>query len=174
MLQSIGRDSLLIMSVLIFVAVLLAIEGMVALWQSKRGPAARRLEQRLSALSASLDTSGRARLLKQRMLSDLPAIERLLLRMPRVDRLQRSIHQAGMNWTVSTLILVSAMLGIIVFVAVTSLAFQSALAGVLLGAFAAALPRLYVANRRSRRLRKLEQQLPDALDLIVRAWESVV
>ncbi|MDB5854714.1 MAG: tadB [Herminiimonas sp.] len=170
--QFIGSDSLLIMSVLVFVTVLLTIEGLVILWQSKRGAGAKRLQQRLSALSASLDASGRTRILKQRMLRELPTLERLFLRMPRAARLQRSIHQAGLDWTGSNLVFISAMFGIAIFIAVTSLAHQSALTGLLLGALAAAVPRLYVAYRRSRRLRKIEEQLPDGLDLMVRALRS--
>ncbi|MDB5824509.1 MAG: tadB [Herminiimonas sp.] len=170
--QLIGSDSILIMSVLVFVTVLLAIEGVVIIWQSKRGPTARKLEQRLNALAASLDKSGRARVLKQHVLSELPRMERLILKLPRAIRLQRTIHQAGLDWTVSTLALASAIIGIALFIAVTSLGHQSILTGALLGTLAATVPSLYVAHRRSRRLRKIEQQLPDALDLMVRALKS--
>jgi tight adherence protein B len=172
MIRFLESNSLLIMSVLVFVTVLLTIEGLVIIWQSKRGATARKLEQRLNALAASLDRSGRARVLKQNVLSELPAIERLFLRMPRAVRLQRSIHQAGLDWTVSTLVLVTGTIGIAVFVCITSLAHQSVLAGALLATLAATIPFLYVAHRRGRRLRKIEQQLPDALDLMVRALRS--
>jgi tight adherence protein B len=172
MIRFLESNSLLIMSVLVFVTVLLTIEGLVIIWQSKRGATARKLEQRLNVLAASLDRSGRARVLKQNVLSELPAIERLFLRMPRAVRLQRSIHQAGLDWTVSTLVLVTGTIGIAVFVCITSLAHQSVLAGALLATLAATIPFLYVAHRRGRRLRKIEQQLPDALDLMVRALRS--
>ncbi|HJU70883.1 MAG TPA: type II secretion system F family protein [Paucimonas sp.] len=173
MLQSIAsNNAFLIVSVLVFIAVILLVESLFMLWQSYKGPAAKKIEKRLQALSASLDRTGQAHLLKQRMLSEVPALERLLLNIPRAHRLDRFILQAGLDWTVSRLLLSSAVLGAIGCMMMIVFAHQSILPGSIVGAVLAAMPWLYVQNKRTRRLGRIEQQLPEALDLLTRALRS--
>jgi tight adherence protein B len=172
MLQDIGGNVFLIISVLVFVAVLLLLEGLYLIWRSYKGPEAKEIEKRLRALSASIDTTAQAQLLKQRMLSEVPALERLLLNLPRAHRLDRFILQAGLDWTVSRLLLSCAAFGIAGFVLATWVLHQLFLLGLALGVLLAALPLLYVQRQRSRRLAKMEQQLPEALDLVTRALRS--
>lgn len=173
MLQSIAsNNAFLIVSVLVFIAVILLVESLFMLWQSYKGPAAKKIEKRLQALSASLDRTGQAHLLKQRMLSEVPALERLLLNFPRAHRLDRFILQAGLDWTVSRLLLSSAVLGAIGGMMVIVFAHQSILPGAIVGVVLAAMPLLYVQNKRARRLGRIEQQLPEALDLLIRALRS--
>ncbi|WP_211462715.1 type II secretion system F family protein [Collimonas silvisoli] len=172
MLQSIGGNAFLIITVLVFVAVVLLLEGLYMMWQSYRGPEARKIANRLRGLSASLDKTRQSQLLKQRMLSEIPGFERLLLSLPRVQRLDKFILQAGLDWTVSKLLLSCAALGFITCTIITLLLYQSILMGLMIGVAAAALPLLYVQKKRNRRLTKVEQQLPEALDLVTRALRS--
>lgn len=172
MLQNIGGNAFLLISVLVFVAVLLLLEGAYLLWKSYKGPEAKKIERRLQALSASSDHTQRAQLLKQGMLSDVPVIERFLLGMARAERLGRFIYQAGLDWTVSRLLLLSAAVGAISYIIMLYAAHQSLLWGALVGAVFAATPLLYVSRKRASRLGQFEKQLPDALDLITRALRS--
>jgi tight adherence protein B len=172
MFQSFGSNSFIVLLALVFVAVILLLEALYLIWQSYKGPEAKRIEQRLNALSASHDNSEQSRFLKTRMLSEVPAIERLLLDLPKAHRIQKTIHQAGLQWTVSRLILSSGTLGALLYLVMTSLAFQSASTGAIVGAAASSIPWFYVQRKRSRRLSKIEQQLPDALDLMIRALRS--
>ncbi|NEX61049.1 type II secretion system F family protein [Noviherbaspirillum galbum] len=171
-MQSILGNSFLVMTVMVFVTVLLALEAAYLLWKSYKGPAAKRIEERISALAASRDTSKQARILKQRLLSEVPAIEKLLLDLPRAHRLQRFIHQAGLGWTVSRLVLSCAAAGAGSFMLLLSLVHQSLLWNALIAMIVATLPVLYVERKRHRRLRRIEHQLPDALDLLIRALRS--
>lgn len=172
MLQSIGGNAFLILLVLVFVAVVLLLEGMYLMWKSYKGPEAKKIGKRLQALSASFDNTKQAQLLKQRMLSQVPVLDRFLLRLPRVHRLDKFIIQSGLDWTVSSLLLSCTALGFITCVMMIWLIHQSAPLGVMTGAAAACLPFLYVHRKRYRRLAKLEQQLPEALDLVTRALRS--
>jgi tight adherence protein B len=172
MLQNIGGNAFLLISVLVFVAVLLLLEGAHLLWKSYKGPKAKKIEKRLQALSASSDHTARAQLLKQGMLSEVPAIERYLLGMARAEKLSRFIYQAGLDWTVSRLLLSCAALGAISCISMLYAAHQSLLLSAGVGAALAAMPLLYVGRQRTMRLEKFERQLPDALDLITRALRS--
>jgi len=171
-LQNIGGNALLIISVLVFIAVLLLLEGIYFLWKSYKGPNAKKIENRLRALSASHDSSQQTRLLKQRMLSEVPAIERFLLGVSRAHRLDRFILQAGLDWTVSKLLLTCTALAAIGYVVMAYGLHQFALISAVAGAVFAAMPLLYVAHQQSKRLIKFERQLPEALDLITRALRS--
>ncbi|MBT9477136.1 type II secretion system F family protein [Polaromonas sp.] len=172
MLQNIGGNAFLLISVLVFVAVLLLLEGAHLLWKSYKGPEAKKITKRLQALSASSDHTARAQLLKQGMLSEVPAIERYLLGMARAEKLSRFIYQAGLDWTVSRLLLSCAALGAISCISMLYAAHQSLLLSAGVGAVFAVIPLLYVGRKRAIRLEKFERQLPDALDLITRALRS--
>ena len=172
MLQNIGSNAFLMVSVLVFAAVLLLLVGAYLFWKSYKGPKAKKIQNRLRALSASLDNSKQSHLLKQRMLSEVPAFERVLLNMSRAHRLDRFILQAGLGWTVSRLVLSCAAIGVIACLVLVYGAHQSLLLSGLAGAGFAATPLLYVSHKRSKRLDKFERQLPEALDLITRALRS--
>ena len=172
MLQNIGGNAFLVISVLVFIAVLLLLEGGYLLWKTYKGPEARKIETRIRAISASLDKSQQTQLLKQRMLSEVPILERFLLGISRAHRLDRFIQQSGLGWSVSKLLLSCAALGALALMLMLYAAHQSVPLSGVVGAVFAAVPFLYVSRRRSQRLRKFEAQLPDALDLITRALRS--
>jgi tight adherence protein B len=161
-----------VLSVLVFIAVVLLFEGMYLMWKTYKGPQAKKIQLRLKALSAAADGSAQSHLLRERMMSELPPFQRFLLRLPRAHQLDRCLLQANLNWTVSNLLLGCLALGAASFLTVTALLHQPFLAGALLAAGSAWLPLAYVQRRRSRRLARLEQQLPDALDLLARALRA--
>jgi len=172
MLQNIGGNAFLIISVLVFIAVLLLLESLYFLWKSYKGPNAKKIETRLRALSASHDNSQQTQVLKQRMLSGVPAIERFLLGISRAHRLDRFILQAGLDWTVSKLLLTCTALAAIGYVVMAYGLHQFSLTSAMASAVLAATPLLYVNHQRSKRLIKFEKQLPEALDLMTRALRS--
>lgn len=160
-----------LLAIMAFVAVVLLVEGLYMMWNSYKGPEAKKIAQRLRALSASSDSSERAVALKNRMLSEVPAIERLLLGIPRINNLDRLLVQSGLDWTVGKLLAMSLLFGATVYL---MLSFVILLPFLQLGAAlgAAFMPIAYVQWKRSRRLRRIEQQLPDTLDLIGRAMRA--
>lgn len=166
-----GHTSL-ILSMLVFIAVILLFEGLYLMWRTYKGPQVKKVHLRLKALSAAGDSSAQSHLLRERMMSELPPFQRFLLRLPRAHQLDRALLQANLSWSVSRLLLGCVALGAASYLAVTGLFHQSMLAGVLAAGVIAWLPLAYVQYRRLRRLRKLEQQLPDALDLLARALRA--
>lgn len=172
MLTSFLGNSFLVLSVLVFVALLLLTEGAFTMWRSHRGPEAVKLKTRLHALSATHDRSAETGLLRQRMLSELPPMQRLLESMPRMQALDRVILQSGLNWTVSKLLLACVGFCLLAWFAVASGLRQPVLLGLAAGVVVGALPFVYLSYRRTRRLRKFERQLPEALDLIARALRA--
>ena len=160
-----------IFAIAAFVAVVLFVEAMYLIWNTYHGPEAKKIEQRLRALSASSDHTARATVLKNRMLSEVPAIEKLLLGIPRIDHLDRFLLQSGLEWAVDKLLILSLLSGVSFYTIFSfssiSMPFKS---GMVLAA--TSMPWIYVQWKRNQRLRKMEQQLPDALDLIGRALRA--
>jgi tight adherence protein B len=170
--MNMAGNSFLVTAVLVFVAVLLFLESLYLLWKAYRGPEALKIKHRLQVLSGNRDKTTQTRLLRQRMLSDLPSVERMLGRFPRIHLLDRFILQSGLEWTVSKLLL--SCLGLFVF-CWYSIQSRFALAPFLPPAFgliAGSLPLLFVAWKRAKRLATIQRQLPDALDLMTRALRA--
>lgn len=172
MLSSLVGNSFLVVAVLVFVTIILLLEGLYVLWRSHHGPEATKLQKRLHALAASGDRTPETRVLKQRLISELPVVERYLQSLPRMQGLERVIVQSALNWTVSQLLLACVVTFAIVWLALVSGARQSVLTGAIVAAALGTGPLMYVLYRRSKRLAKIERQLPDALDLITRALRA--
>ena len=160
-----------IFAVVAFVAVVMFAEALYLIWNTYKGPEAKKVEQRLRALSASADSTDRTAVLKTRLLSEVPAIERVLLAFPRIHQIDRFILQSGMDLTVGKLLSISILVGVCVYgvLLFTAMAVQMRLVLALAAFF---LPWLFVQVKRSKRLRKMEQQLPETLDLIGRALRA--
>ena len=171
-IQTFTGNYFLVTVALMFVAAMLLLESLYLFWRSSRGPAAKKIGKRLRSLSPGSDHSNQALLLKPHNLSDVPALERLLQALPRSKGLQAMIGQAGLEWTVSNLLLWSVVAGFMVYLTVSGLLHQSFLIAAIAGLLVAAMPFFYVHLMRNRRLAKMERQLPEAIDLLVRALRS--
>jgi tight adherence protein B len=105
-------------------------------------------------------------------LSSIGAIDAILKRSEsRTASLQLLIEQAGLNITVGTLLLGSAAAAVLVFLILLRLT-GLALIAVPVAAFAATVPVSVVKYMRTRRMRKFEEQFPEALDLLSRALRA--
>ena len=154
-----------------FLAVVLLLEGGYLVWNSHRGAEARRIQRRLQALSAGGNLSHQSGILKQRLLGDTPAVERLLLRIPRVHQFDKLLLQSGLPLTVAKflgLTAAAAFAGLVLWFLLP----LPGITGPVCVAGAASLPLIYVLHVRRKRLGAIEQQLPDALELMARALRA--
>jgi tight adherence protein B len=156
----------LLLPLMVFVAVVLFIEAAVLAWRSSRSARARRLRERLQMFGEPLRDGAR------RVLRDGGGgVARRLLAGAPERALQRLYDQAGLSWDPATLPLAcgaAAAVGAAIGTQVPA----SGWLGPVIGAAAGLLPLLWVLRRRARRLAKLDEQLPDALDLISRALRA--
>lgn len=158
--------------VLLFVAVALAMESVYEYWNSRRGPAARRVDSRIRAVSAGGKVSKeRLSILKTRMLAGSSSSAKLMLRVPRVHAIDLFLQQSGVTWTVARLIGTCAVMPPLVLL-LGSLCGAPLVLTAGAGALCAMLPVLYVKRRRNKRIRQLERQLPDVCDMLARALRS--
>lgn len=157
---------------LIFIAVVLLVEGLYLSWNSAKGPEAERVARRLRVMSAGGHGDAPSiSITKERLLSGTPFMQRLLLEIPRVGRLDRLLQQSGLSWSVGEFFGMALLAFLVVFFACSYLAMPWLLRLALAGA-AAFLPFLYVTRAKRKRLDRIEHQLPDALDLMGRALRA--
>lgn len=161
----------LIFLVSAFLAVVLLLEAGYTAWNSSMGPEAKRIQHRLRAMSAGSTKSIESSIVKQRLLSEAPEMERLLMRIPRVQHLDRLLVQSGLDWSVAKFLGITLLFAVAAVVAGLALHFYWLF--ILLGTAAfAVLPYLYVLNARNKRIQAIEGQLPDALELMSRALRA--
>lgn len=167
-------QNIYLISAVAFVAVIVAIEGAWLLWRSMDIPAAIRVNKRLRELSATgIKHSEALSILRQRQLSDLPFLNRLLAAIPRLHGLDHLIEQAGMTMTVSRFLLIQLALisglFLLLYMGLNWVIWFAAPIALIGGVM---LPYAWVSNRRNRRRELFAQQLPDTLDFISRSLRA--
>ena len=157
--------------ILAFVAVVLLLEGFFVYWNDSKSPEVRRVEQRLRAISTGGHEAGESKLLKQRVMSNLPALQKLLLQMPHVHQLDRLLQQSGSRGTVMRLITLCLLCGVAGLLGGLLLRWPWPVA-LLAAAGLTAFPLMRLVYKRNKRLHLIEAQLPEAMDLISRALRA--
>src|SRR5271154_5649478 len=114
------------------------------------------------------DVSLNLKLVRDEMLSSVPALHRLLVPWPWSARLRDFVSQAGMRTKPGKLLLVTAVLALGSFLIAGEFSPRFPIA-LFVGIVAAIVPFCVIALRRQRRLRKFEENFPEALDLLGRA-----
>jgi tight adherence protein B len=121
--------------------------------------------------SSAHSTDEDVQLARQELMSEIPWVNRMLLRMQVTSRLKEIIDQADSQITVMRLVLFSLTAGVLAFLAVTMLS-PSLLMAFFFGVIATALPFFHILSKRRKRLNKFLQLLPDALDLMSRGLSA--
>jgi tight adherence protein B len=120
--------------------------------------------QQVSLRSGDEDTE----IMRREMLSDVAALNKILIKIPIVLRIQLFLQQAAIELQVVQFVLIAIIAALFAFVGalVANLAVAFALIAAVAGA---ALPFLIAQFKRARRFAKFEEQFPDAMELLSRA-----
>lgn len=106
-------------------------------------------------------------LIRDEMMSGVPALNRLMMKWSWSMRFKDFILQAGMNTRPGRILLICGALVVGGFLAARIV--TSTASSMLIAVIAGIAPIAYVAFKRKRRLRKFEENFPEALDLLNRA-----
>ncbi len=113
---------------------------------------------------------------KDELLSAIPWINRWLLKIEFAPYLRGVLYQANLNWTAGVLILMSGVCFVIPTYLIY-LRYGALILSMLIGLLLGSAPLVFVLQKRRRRFTQFEQDLPEALDLMVsslRAGNSLV
>lgn len=122
---------------------------------------------RSSAHSTDIDVQ----LAREELMSEIPWVNRVLLKSQVTAKLKHMIDQADSHITVMRLVLFSLSAGVLAFFAVRMVS-PTFLLQALVGLIATMLPFLHILAKRKKRMNKFLQLLPDALDLMSRGLSA--
>jgi tight adherence protein B len=160
---------MILFTIAVFVIVALATFGLAMTWD-QRNSQSRMIRDRLMAVNtaAGREETEELQLLRDELLSEIPALNRWLAKSERASSLQRKLSQAEVGMRPGKFLLLSAcfaavagLIGILLTREVL-FAFLFAVAG-------GFMLNLYVSFKRLRRFRRFEKMFPEAIDLLARA-----
>jgi tight adherence protein B len=155
-------------ALLVFLVVTLGAFAVLSLLDQRKSQA-RVLRDRLSATQKPAEAvQGDVALLRDEMMSRIPAFDTLLRRSERVTVLQEMLSQGDVNVRAGNF-LIFCLLASVLFAVVFMIAGGSVLfgwAGLVLGFF---IPYAYASHRRAKRFQRFEEKFPEAIDTLARA-----
>lgn len=162
-----------IFSLVLFIIAVIVIELLLYAWRGSRdlsrAKAATRRLRRYSWDNCWSDTP--REILKTRVLSSIPRLNRLLLQINVLIRLETLVRQAHAGYPSAVYLMLAGLFGAAGFVAGAlvlknqSLAFSCSVAS-------SVLPFVWLHSKKVSRMKKFEVQLPEALDLISRSLKA--
>jgi len=159
---------MLLAIVVFFVVTGLVIGGYYAAIVMPPRIAKRRIELRLHEVSQPVVEDTGATVVKNTAKGPVPLIDRALAATTAGKRLAVLIEQSGVRTTPSAIVMIS--LGVSAILAGCAAIFiHQPVAAILAGVLGLVAPHGFLVQRRSSRLKKFEEQFPEALDLMSRA-----
>lgn len=160
---------MLLIPFFVFLACLFVVYALYLITSRKSDAKRRLLNERLAeAIRSSAHSNDlEVQLARQELMSEIPWVNRSLVKLQVTSRLKRMIDQADLQITVMRLVLFSGTAAALGFLAAKMITVSLPLM-FLFGLIAGSLPFLHVMSKRKKRLKKFLQLLPDALDLMSR------
>ena len=129
------------------------------------------IKAKIKKFSVTASSEENPDLLRNRRLSNIQFLNKILVNIPLLVRLDRLLQQANLNYPLGFFILMAFLLMAVSFYATSLFTYSYLIAfGVSLGV--GYLPLLYVRMKKRGRMQKLEQQLPEGLDFLARALKA--
>ena len=163
----------MIRSFLVFLFCLFLVLGAYLLATHSSDAKRARLQQRLSdaLMHSARNEDVEVILARSELMSEIPALNRVMIRLQAALHVKRMLDQADLQITPSRLVMFSVMAGMLAALAASVL--TSSIVITLIGGFAAAsLPFAHVWWKRKKRFDQFLENLPDALDLMSRALSA--
>jgi len=156
----------------VFLTVVLAIWGVYALLvQAPLREQRKLVAYRLDSLNRAQERGVKDRsveLFKQEILSSMPVIQQLLLKLPKARFVQRALRQADWEISITKFLSMCIASGVVALLVATFL-WKTPVLSLMLAVGAACLPYVVLMYRRRKRLDKFLDQFPEGIDLMARA-----
>ena len=156
---------------LVFFTVFVLLQGTVVPIFSGSRRMRRRIESRLSQVAQAASETELSSLLRAEYLRELSPLERSLESLPGMEALSGLLKQAGRSTPAYRVVIVSiaTAIGGAVAAWMSTRLWWAAVAGLICGA---ALPLMLIVHARAQRFAKVEEQMPEAIDMIERALKA--
>jgi len=163
--------NILVIGAIIFIISIIVIELSIYAVKNMRSVNRAKIRKRLRKHTYDKDNTGQIDIVKKRVLSDIPFFNKLLLKIPGIERLDRLTIKANSNYPAGFYLITALFLGTVGFMGINFFLLNRLLS-LLLAALLACLPFLHLYLLKQKRIEKFRSQLPEALDLISRALKA--
>lgn len=162
---------ILVPLIVLFVTSVFIIELFVYAYKTVRNPHRKIIQRRLKTLSSSEYANDPHDITRKRVLSRVPLLNTILLHTPGVRPLERLLQQANVQSPLGVFILLAAVLALTGYLAGSLLTINRVIP-LIIAAFLAGIPFLYVIRKKKKRMEKFQKQLPEGLELIARSLRA--
>lgn len=164
-------SGMMIFVAMIFVTVFLLMQGLVVPVFGDSAKARKRLLKKLGQIQTATEEDAYSSLLREKYLRRLSPWERQLERLPAMEALAARIEQAGKKYLAYRVTLLAVVLAVVAALLAWVIT-RLAVAPVIAGAIAAYLPFMVISHQAGKRMAKIEEQIPDAIDTMTRALRA--
>ncbi len=160
-----------IVSVIIFAVVVFVIEMILYAYKTIRNPDSKKIRKRLKTFSYKESNNELPDIQRKKLLSDVPLLNKILLRVPGRQYLDRLLQLANAQYPLGVFILLT------IFLAITSccvsyLITRNKILAVIITLLLGGTPFFYLCLKKKKRIEKFQRQLPDGLELIARSLKA--
>jgi tight adherence protein B len=155
----------------LFIVLVIVVELLIYGYKNMRSPNRAKIRKRLRKSVYAEDNQAGTDILRKRVLSEIPFLNRLLLKTPGILKLDNLISQANATYPLGFFILFALFLAVLGFL-VGNTVIKNRLLAVMLMFLCGSFPFLYLLILKQKRTEKFKKQLPEALDLMSRALKA--
>jgi tight adherence protein B len=149
----------------------LLVQGLVVPVFGESAKARKRLLKKLNQIQTATEGDAYSSILREKYLRRLSPWERYLERLPAMEALAARIEQAGQKYLAYRVTLLSVVLAVVAaLIAWTTT--RMMIVPVVAAAIGAYLPFMVLSSQRGKRMAKIEEQIPDAIDTMTRALRA--
>lgn len=160
-----------ILGAIIFVISVIIIELLTYGYRNIRSPDRTKILKRLRKSIYTERGQDGADIMRQRVLSEIPFLNRLLIKTPGMLKFDNLISQANAKYPIGFFFLLALVLALLGFL-IGTLVIKNQLAALGLIVMGGSFPFLYLTFLKRKRIEKFKRQLPEALDLMSRALKA--
>jgi tight adherence protein B len=163
--------NIFIVGIVIFIMSVLILQMCLHAYKTMRYPERGRIRKGLKEASSSEYMNQAPGILKNKVLSEVPALNRILAHITGINRLETLVIQANTKYAPGSFVLLAIILALLTFLP-GLLVSSNYLVSAVAGAFSASIPFFYLLAKKKKRMDKFMRQLPDGLDLVARALKA--
>lgn len=160
-----------LVALIIFLASVIVIEMSYYAYRTVKNPNYRRVRGRIKELTSDMGQDEIPDILRRRVLSDVPFLNRCLHFIPKFERLERLVRLSNTKYSLGFFVLLTLLLSSSGYLVTRTIRLQFTLSA-MVSATLGTIPFLYLSMKKKKRMIKLLSQLPDTLDLIARALRA--
>lgn len=155
----------------IFVMSVVIIELVSYAYRTLRDPNRKKIRKRVKMLASYRYEHDSVDITRKRLLSDIPALNKILIHAPGLRSLEKLLQQANVQFNLGFFILITTVLALAGYIGSTLIT-KNCLTSYIIGASLGGIPFFLLKRKKKKRIQKFERQLPDGLDLMARALRA--